>query len=313
MRWWVVPVAALVVSVVVMVAVLLDMRPSTRSGGLADPEVRRRVEGHVRAIAQEPHQLDDPAYARVASYVERQLQDVGYTVERQAVPFADNLVAELAGGPGIVVLGAHYDSCRPAPGADDNASGVAAILEVARLLAGQRHDRTVRFIAWANEEPPGFQTRTMGSLYSARASRERREDLVAVLALDSVGYYDDRPGTQIWPLGFGLVFSDRANFINVVSNTTSASQVVRVARALRRHSSVPIAYAAVPAAIPGIAWSDHWSYWQAGYDAVMITDMPPFRNPNYHTARDVPDTVDYERLARFTQGLAATVVDLADE
>lgn len=307
-RWWPLPLILCAAGGCLVV----QMRPHTSVDTPADGEVRARVEAHVRALAQPRNSAHPVAYAEAATYVEDRWRELGYAVVREAVRGkVDNLSADLVGGPGIVLLGAHYDSCWDAPGADDNASGVAAMLEVARLLAGRRLSHTVRFVAWANEEPPDFQQDGMGSLVAARNARARNDDLVAVLALDAVGYYDDSPGSQHWPLGLGALFPNRANFINVVSRTASGRQVLAVSAALRRHSSVPVAAAAAPAFVTGVDWSDHWSYWQAGYDAVMITDMPPFRNPHYHERTDTPDTLDYDKLARLTAGLAGAVEELA--
>ena len=308
-RWWLIPL----IVVAGAGCMVVQMRPRTEVDTPADAAVRAHVEAHVRALGGPRNVLFPEAYAAATAYVEGQLEGLGYDVTRERVGMADNVAAELPGGPGIVLLGAHYDSCGDAPGADDNASGVAAMLEVARLLAGRRLAHTVRFVAWANEEPPFFQRDGMGSRAAAAHTRARGDDLVAVLALDSVGYYDDAPGSQQWPMGLGALFPNRADFINVVSRTSSGAQVVRVASALRRHSSVPVAAGAVPAFVTGVDWSDHWSYWQEGYDAVMITDMPPFRNPNYHERTDTPDTLDYDRLARLTVGLAGAIEELAGE
>lgn len=293
--------------------VLVQMRPSARGPDRLEPAARARVEADVRALAFPRNEAYPEAYAAAAAYVRGAFEGAGYVVRTEPVrPGVDNLVAEVPGaGPGVVVLGAHYDACADAPGADDNASGVAAMLEVARRLAGRPLSRTVRFYAWANEEPPFFQADGMGSRVSAAAARARGEDLVAVLALDSVGFYSDAPGSQAYPAPFGLVMPDRGDFVAVVGNVRSAPLVRDVAGRLRAAGSLKVAASAVPASLPGVDWSDHWSFWQEGYAAVMLTDMPPFRNPHYHEPTDVPDTLDFDRLARFAAALADTVDGLA--
>lgn len=293
--------------------IVVQMRPSASGpAGTADESVRANVEATVRALSGARNERHPEAYRRAAAWIAEAWRAQGYEVATEA-PWG-TLVAELPGdGPEIVVLGAHYDSAYDAPGADDNASGVAAMLEVSRLLAGRRLAHTVRFYAWANEEPPCFQRACMGSARSAALARERGDALRAVLALDSVGYYDDAPGTQAYPVPFGLFFPDRADFVAVVGDLRSARLVREVAGRLRAAGNLPVAASATPAFIPGVDWSDHWSFWQQGWPAVMLTDMPPFRNPHYHELTDMPDTLDFDRLARFSASLAVTVEGLAGE
>jgi hypothetical protein len=291
---------------------LVHMRPQCVGTAVADGTLRSAVEQHVRALSGPRNLWHPAAYAAAETYIRSHWEAQGYAVSTEPVMRgAENLIAELPGGPGIVLLGAHYDSCANASGADDNASGVAVLLEVSRLLAGHRLTHTVRFVAYANEEPPFFQQAGMGSVVDARAARARGDDLVATLVMDAVGYYSDAPGSQSWPIGLGLFLTGRADFIAVVSNVRSAGQVRVVSDSLRRHGSIPIGAAATPTLVTGVDWSDHWAYWQEGYDAVLLTDMPPFRNPNYHEVSDLPETLDFDRLARFAAGLAETIVELA--
>lgn len=288
---------------------VVQMRPSAHGpDGPADAQVRANVEATVRALATPRNREHRDAYRRARQWIEEAWAKQGYAV----APESGNLVAELPGDTDeIVVLGAHYDSAHDAPGADDNASGVAAMLEVSRLLAGRRLHRTVRFYAWADEEPPCFQYACMGSLRSAALAKERGDVLTAVLALDSVGYYDDAPGSQAFPAPFGLFFPDRADFVAVVGDVRSGGLVRDVAGRLRAAGSLKVSAAATPAFVTGVDWSDHWSFWQHGWPAVMLTDMPPFRNPHYHEPSDLPDTLDFDRLARFAAGLATTIEGLA--
>jgi len=229
-----------------------------------------------------------------------------------------NLSVELEGSTlpdEILVVGAHYDSCAGLPGADDNASGVAAMMELSRLFAGAdvRPARTLRFIAFTNEEPPHFQGETMGSLVEAKRSAAAGEDIVGMLSLECLGYFSDDPGSQKYPAPLDSFYPDTGDFIGFVGDTSARSFVRRTIGLFREHAAFPSEGIAAPDSIPGIGWSDHWSYSQVGYPAVMVTDTAPFRNPNYHEPTDLPDTLDYERLARVTSGLAEVIVVLVAE
>ncbi len=212
-----------------------------------------------------------------------------------------------------MVVGAHYDSVAGTRGANDNASGTAAVLEVARLLAGRDLARTVRFVAFVNEEPPYFKTEQMGSRVYARRSRERGERIVAMLSIETIGYYRDEPGTQKYPFPFSLFYPAEGNFIGFVGNLGSRSLVRRCVGSFRSHAAFPSEGAALPGWITGVDWSDHWSFWKEGYAAVMVTDTAPFRYPWYHDSADTADRLDYERTARVVAGIARVVADLASK
>ncbi len=211
-------------------------------------------------------------------------------------------------------MGAHYDTVLDSPGADDNASGVAALLAIARELASrpQPPARTVRLVAFANEEPPHFQTPRMGSLVYARRARERGDRIVAMLSLESIGYYSDAPGSQRYPLFLlGWIYPSRGDFLAFVGDVGARALVRRAIASFRRHAALPSEGAAVPGFVPGVLWSDHWSFREAGYPAIMVTGTAPFRNPHYHEPSDRPETLDYDRLARATAGLARVIDALA--
>jgi hypothetical protein len=211
----------------------------------------------------------------------------------------------------IVVVGAHYDSAPGAPGADDNASGVAVLLSLARAFGARHEPRTIRFVAFVNEEPPHFGQSAMGSLHYAKACKDRGDKVVAMLSLESLGYFRDEPRSQKYPPIVSWFYPDRADFVAFVGNLSSRSLVREAIGTFRRAADFPSEGAAMPSFVTGVGWSDHWSFWQQGWDAVMITDTAPFRNPHYHTASDTPDTLDYDRLARVTAGLIAVVAELA--
>ncbi|HJT32928.1 MAG TPA: M28 family peptidase [Pirellulales bacterium] len=166
-------------------------------------------------------------------------------------------------------------------------------------------------VAFTNEEPPYFQRPTMGSWAYAHRSRERDENLVCVLSLETLGYYSDDAESQRYPPPLGMVYPSVGNFVGVVGNVGSRPLVHRVLTSLRQNMKFPTEAGAVPNVVPGVGWSDHWSFWQEGYQAVMITDTAVFRNPNYHRAGDTPDTLDYERMARVVEGIEHVIREVA--
>ena len=212
-----------------------------------------------------------------------------------------------------VVVGAHYDAAGEHPGADDNASGVAGLLELARLLgAGPALARRVELVAYSLEEPPWFGTDRMGSAVHADGLRGQGAQLVAMLSLEMIGYFTDAPGSQRYPAAeLAAVYPSRGNFIGVVGRVEDRALVSRVERAMRAASPLPVQSLAAPASLPGIGLSDHASYWRAGFVAAMVTDTAFHRNPNYHGAADTADTLDYARMAQVVQGVHAAVLALA--
>jgi hypothetical protein len=258
------------------------------------------------------------ALAAAAGYIRTTLEGLGYAVRAQSFESRgqtlQNLEVELAGhgaADEIIVAGAHYDSIAGTPGANDNASGVAALLELARLLAGNSYARSVRLVAFANEEPPFFYSEEMGSnVYAARA-RQRGEQIEAMLALETIGYYTDQPASQRYPFPFRFFYPDTGNFIGFVGNLSSRRLVRRAIGAFRAATAFPSEGVAAPGWIMGVHWSDHWSFWQAGYPAIMVTDTALFRYPHYHATTDTPEKLDYTGLARVTGGLADVIAALA--
>ncbi len=255
---------------------------------------------------------------QAANFIEAELAKAGYAVGRQAYEIGDrlcyNLEVQLTGSEWaneIVIIGAHYDTVIGSPGANDNASGVAALLTLARSLADMQPARTLRFVAFVNEEPPLFQTASMGSVVYAKRSRARKERIVAMISLETIGYYVDGRGSQTYPFPFGLLYPSTGSFIGFVGNVGSGQLVREIVALFRQHAQFPSEGAAVPGSIPGIGWSDHWAFWREGYPAVMVTDTALFRYPYYHSPSDTPDKLDYDRMARVVAGLARVVRDLA--
>jgi Zn-dependent M28 family amino/carboxypeptidase len=254
-----------------------------------------------------------------ADYIRAALGHSGYQVKQHSYHVSghacENLDVEIPGKDHpdrIVLIGAHYDSVRGSPGANDNATGVAAMLALARAFAKKRLSCTLRFAAFTNEEPPLFQTRHMGSRVYARQSHERGENIVLMLSLEAIGFYSKDPGSQSYPFPFSFFYPSTANFIAFVSNVENARWVKQLLTAFRRHAEFPSEGGALWQWIPGVAWSDHWSFWSEGYPAVMITDTAPNRYPYYHTEADTPDKVDCSRMARVVSGLERVIADVGN-
>jgi hypothetical protein len=255
---------------------------------------------------------------RAARYLEQELAEAGYHPERDAYPVGDQNVANVyaerkstASNAEVVVIGAHYDSALGTGGADDNASGVAALLALARRFANEKPRRTLRFVGFVNEEMPHFQTPTMGSFVNAQRARERGDRIAAMLSLETLGHYTDAENSQRYPAPLGWFFPSRGDFVAFVGNSESRDLVRASIGAFRSSVSFPSEGAALPATVPGVSWSDHSSFWQAGYPALMVTDTALMRYPHYHTPNDTPDKLDYERLARVIDGLGGVVAALS--
>jgi hypothetical protein len=285
-------------------------------------ELRERLSKHVWELAGnigERNIWHPEALAAAADYIETQLRASGYRVAVQEFEAwgqaVRNLEAERTGArvpEEIVLLGAHYDSVTGSPGANDNATGAAALLEIARVLADRTLARTVRFVAFTTEEPPFFQTEIMGSRVYARRARQRGDNIVAMLSLETIGFYADGPGSQMYPFPFVFLSYPRtANFIGFVGNLQSRPLVKESLGSFRQHTGFPSEGVAAPGWLMGIGWSDHWSFWREGYQAVMVTDTALFRYEHYHSSTDTPDKIDYTRMARVTAGLARVAGNLA--
>ncbi|MBI5833385.1 MAG: M28 family peptidase [Armatimonadetes bacterium] len=288
--------------------------------------LRDRLEADVRHLAgplEDRNVMSPRVLDAAVRWLEARFAESGYGVSRQSYQDSGetchNVVAELRGmlrPERVFVVGAHYDSDGGTPGADDNASGVAALLALARHFAGRPLPVTLRFVAFANEEPPHFWTPTMGSYVYAQSLRRARTPVVGMWSLESIGYFDARPGTQRYPgpsyaNPLDLFYSDRGDFVAFVGNATSGRLVRRSVGSFRAQVPFPSEGMAATNSIPGIGWSDHWSFWKAGYPALMVTDTAPFRNPHYHQPTDRPETLDFDRFARVVSGLARVLPNVA--
>ena len=286
-----------------------------------DAQLATRLQAHVYRLSQEigersVFQYDNLEEAK--KYIREQLTLFGYQVEYQDYYASGKQVSNIiAAKPGnkhpeeIVIVGAHYDSCFN-PGADDNASGVAGLLELARQLKDQQTKRTIRFIAFVNEEPPFFKTEQMGSRVYSRQAKLEGEDIKAVIILEMIGSYSQKPNSQRYPPLFGLFYPNKANFIGVIGNFPSRWLVSQVACAFKQKSQFPLESVTTFGFVPGVDFSDHWSFWQEGYPAVMVTDTAFYRNAYYHSAADTYQTLDYESMAAVVTGLRFSLLDIAD-
>lgn len=283
----------------------------------AEQERADRLQADVQVLAAEigerttrrPEQL-----ARAAAFIHERFARLGYAVRDEAYQAGPvqvaNIEAELVGTTRrdeIIVIGAHYDSAPGTPGANDNASGTAAVLELARHFRDAQPTRTVRFVAFTNEEPPFFHTELMGSTVYARGARERREKIVAMLSLECLGCYADRPGSQQYPPPFQRFYPDTADFIAFVGNVGSYGLLRRCIGRFRATTRFPSQGLVAPERVQFIGWSDQWSFWRYGYPAIMVTDTAIFRDRQYHLPGDTPEKLDYQRMARVVGGIGRVV------
>jgi Zn-dependent M28 family amino/carboxypeptidase len=276
---------------------------------LTEPQkaLAERLRGHVYELAKNERNTDLDTPAR---YIASGFAGHGLKATLQSFPSGGRTVSNVELVPqakSYIVVGAHYDTVPGSPGADDNASAVAALLELARM------GLPARFVAFANEEMPYFHTNEMGSQAWAGAARARGEKVSAMLSLEMLGYYSNDPGSQRYPPGVAWLYPDRGNFIAFVGDIGARRLVRRATGAFRRHAKFPSEGLAAPALIEGVTRSDHWPFRLAGFQAIMVTDTAYNRNPHYHLATDTPEKLDYLRMARVTLGVAEVIKELANE
>jgi Zn-dependent M28 family amino/carboxypeptidase len=294
---------------------------SSSGGDMGASGTEARLRAHVAALAGtigERHLLRPRALAAAADYITETWQAQGYVPQRETYVVNDLTCANLVvTHPGrsradeILLIGAHYDTVPGSPGADDNASGVAGLLEITRAMVGIEPELMVRCVAFTNEEPPFFRSAQQGSAVHAQAARARGERIALMVALEMLGFYDDRPGSQRYPPLFRWFYPDRGDFLGFVADFRSRQVMRRAAAAFRAACSLPLETCATFRWIPGVAWSDHGPFWRQGYRAFMVTDTAFHRNPFYHQPGDVPGTLDYRRFAAAVGGLVAAATTLA--
>lgn len=285
------------------------------------------LRGHVLELAGktgERSAYQPQAQAEAGDYVVKQLRAAGYAPEaleyaaERANDFGrtkpyHNIEARLAGGSddgkGVWVLSAHYDTAPGTPGADDNASGVAVMLEAARLLRVLAPAREIRFAAFSTEEPPAFGTRDMGSFRYAQYLKSRGVKVYGMLNLEMLGYYNDKPSSQLFPPFLGFFYPDRGNFVALAGNISSYGLLRSVRKSWRRNSAFPLETVVLPSVLSTLFISDQLNFWFAGERALMLSDTSFFRYPYYHQAGDTPEKLDYERMAEVTRAVALVLAE----
>jgi hypothetical protein len=283
--------------------------------------VRRELERTLRKLAEEIGERNDRKYAGLQAgeeFIASEFSACGYPVTKQSFQHngveMNNVIAEKRGTRYphlIVVVGAHHDTVYGTGGADDNTSGVSALLAIAWLLKDRDLPFTLRLVAFANEENQNSKVwEDMGSYRYAKLCHDRGDQILGMVSLEMLGYYSDEPGSQQYPSPFNLLFPDVGNFIGFVGNLRSRAWVRKCIGSFRERCRFPSEGAAVPERFRDIARSDHWSFWQFNWPALMVTDTSNFRNRLYHTVNDTPAIIDFDRLARLTVGLSEMVADL---
>jgi Zn-dependent M28 family amino/carboxypeptidase len=253
-----------------------------------------------------------------ADYIFKNFESYGYSPQNQIYsmkgkPYRNIIAAKLGEKKPdeIIIVGAHYDSVFGSPGADDNGSGVAGLLELARLASGTKPDRTIKFIAFVNEEPPFFFTPRMGSRVYAREAKKKGENILAMISLEMIGYYSKQRKSQSYPPLFGFFYPDTADFIGVVGNLASRDLVKKIKEEFKRNSKFNIESIATFTFVPGVDFSDHSSFWHEGYKACMITDTAFYRYGHYHSSTDTFEKLDYQSMAQVVDGLSYVLEVLA--
>ena len=298
-------------------------KPAFDAAGRASTVTAEVLRAHVYKLAVEIGERNvfrPQALHAAADYIRREWSAQGYEVVSQAYVAegvrSENLQVTRVGKghtDEIILIGAHYDSVRGSPGANDNASGVAALLELSRAFAMLEPKRTVRFVAFVNEEPPFFYWGAMGSKVYVKAARARGDNIRLMISLEMLGYYSNQPGSQRYPPLLKYFYPDQANFIAFVSNLASRKPLHGLVAAFRAHSDFPVEHLATFEWVPGVAWSDQLSFWRQGYPALMVTDTAFYRYPHYHTPQDTPEQLNYQAMARVVDGLAKALALLAEQ
>lgn len=276
-----------------------------------DKQLSVRLKEHVQFLSVNIGKRDVfgryPSLCQAAEYITNFLKDNGYVVNFQEYEIRErkvkNIIATKDGidkTAGVVIIGAHYDSCDN-PGADDNASGVAALLELARSVSDAELKRPVRFVFFVNEEPPFFKTPLMGSRVYTSALKKNKENIWGAVVLECLGYYSAKPFSQKYPPLFGFFYPNKANFIGVVGNIESRHLVFDITRTFR-NDYIPVRSIVIDF-LPPATFSDHWSFWQEGYRGVMITDTAFMRSPNYHKSTDTFEKLNYNAMALIVKSL----------
>ncbi|TSJ41188.1 M28 family peptidase [Fluviicola chungangensis] len=221
-----------------------------------------------------------------------------------------NVIARF--NPGIskkLVIGAHYDVCGNQEGADDNASGIIGLLELARLLRGKSPDKCIELVAYTLEEPPFFRTDYMGSYIHAKSLRDSHADVIGMICLEMIGYFNEAKHTQEYPIGFlKLFYGSRANYITVVNKYSKGKGARQFTKRMDRFARLPVKKFNGPKSLTGIDFSDHLNYWKMGFSACMVTDTAFYRNKNYHQKTDEMGTLNISKMALVIDGIFFSIL-----
>lgn len=331
-RWrWTAAIAVSLVVLTVGISGCMISQPLTGFAHTAIPDLSaspERLRNHVRTLSEDflGRGFEQPqTLQRAADYIAAELAQSGVMAERQRFEVGgqsyENLIArfgEAEGDKPLLVMGAHYDSALThegvsTPGADDNASGVAGLLELARLLANKAPSQPVELVFYTLEEPPNFRTDDMGSYRHALSLQQRKQPVRLMLSIEMIGYYSDAPGSQTYPLApLGWIYPDKGNFISLIGEMKNFA-AMRSTKAVMRAAgggSTPLGVQSLnaPRFVHGVDFSDHLNYWRLGYPAIMVTDTSFMRNPHYHQRTDTWERLDYTRMAQVVRMLAAVAL-----
>jgi len=297
------------------------VKESSDNLGAAKAEKKRITENlykHVEYLSVkigERHLWKENSISKAADYIVSEFQNSGYSVQRQTYSCygkrVSNLIVEKLGFEDrVAVIGAHYDTVPGTPGADDNASAVAGLLELARLHRGSSNKKRLIFVAFVNEEPPFFGSHNMGSMVYAKHMKDQGLAVDVMISLEMIGYFRHEP-IQRYPLPCMRFFYPKtADFIGVVGNFHSSKYVSFLKRGIRRHSAIDARSLTAPEYLGGISLSDNSSFWRYGYRAVMVTDTSFFRNKHYHQETDTIDTLDFKSMTEVVKGLYHTLLEI---
>ena len=264
------------------------------------------------------HAFNIASLNQSADYIFREFKKVSPRVQYQTFKVEGqeykNIICSLGPEDGErIIVGAHYDVCGDQPGADDNASGVAGLLAIARLVHNLKPDLKYRldFVAFALEEPPYFKTEAMGSAVHAKSLKKAGVKVKGMICLEMIGYYSEEKDSQRYPVAaMNIIYPDRANFISVVGNMGQGPLVKHVKNYIKAGSQIPVESLTAPASVPGVDFSDHLNYWKYDFPAVMITNTSFYRNPNYHQQSDTIDTLDFDKIAEVVKGVYWGIIHL---
>jgi len=293
------------------------------------PKIENAIEIDSAKLQQRTEKITNEFYPRshlnltnlnkTAGFIKSEFEKSGAKVSEQIYQVDGNSYRNIIAifGPDAkerIVIGAHYDTCGDTFGADDNASGVAGLIELAHLLAKKKLSLTVELVAFTLEEPPYFATTAMGSYVHAKSLKEQDKKIRLMISLEMIGYFSDEPNSQEYPVSvLSLLYPNRGDFISIVGNLTNVLTVRNIKSAMQTANDLPVYSSNVPSFIPGVDFSDHRNYWIFGYDAIMITDTAFYRNKNYHTTGDTAEKLDYLRMAKVVAGVFRVIEKLADK